>query len=113
MKWRKIPKAEAEASSTGLIRSLVTSRKKILKQHTNKDKYLVTTIKLENGIWSKQLVHRLVAYAFYGISKLGVNHKDLDKANNKPKNLEYTTQLENVQHAIRNGIKVGGSTKGM
>lgn len=48
-------------------------------------------------------VHQLVARAFNGPQPEGtvVNHKDCDKTNNEPENLEYVTQAENVRHAIR------------
>ena len=51
-------------------------------------------------------MHRVVAMAFvimiYG--KLVVNHKDNNKLNNRAENLEWTTQKENVNHAIANGF---------
>lgn len=53
------------------------------------------------------LVHRLVAAAFYGRNddpKIVVNHKDGNKGNNHAINLEYTTQKENIQHAIELGL---------
>ena len=48
-------------------------------------------------------IHQLVARAFNGPQPEGtvVNHKDLDKTNNVPSNLEYITQLENVRHSLR------------
>jgi len=51
-------------------------------------------------------VHRLVAMAYLGTPKEGleVNHKDGDKHNNKPENLEWVTKSENMLHAARNGL---------
>jgi hypothetical protein len=49
-------------------------------------------------------VHRLVALAFYGKprnSKMVVNHKDGNKANNTPDNLEWVTSSENELHSHR------------
>lgn len=50
-------------------------------------------------------VHVLVAEAFLGPRPPGlvVNHIDHDKTNNQTENLEYVTQLENIQAAVRAG----------
>lgn len=49
-------------------------------------------------------VHRLVAQYFLGNCNdyPYVNHKDLDKSNNKLSNLEWCTQKHNIQHAHAN-----------
>ncbi len=51
-------------------------------------------------------VHRLVAQAFIGDCPVGmvVNHKDADKLNNHPSNLEYVPQSYNVKHAVKLGL---------
>lgn len=46
-------------------------------------------------------IHRLVALTFLGESSspdLVVNHKDGNKLNNTPENLEWITQIENMHH---------------
>lgn len=58
-----------------------------------------------DGVVSTKLVHRLVAQAFVPNpdNLPWVNHKDLNKRNNHYTNLEWTTEKENVDHAIRTG----------
>ena len=46
-------------------------------------------------------VHRLIAYAYFGISDLTVNHKDGNKHNNSVDNLEYMTLQEQNWHRSR------------
>lgn len=50
-------------------------------------------------------VHRMVAIAFIANpdNKPEVNHKDCNKLNAFYKNLEWTTHLENREHAVLNG----------
>lgn len=54
-------------------------------------------------------VHALVTEAFLGLRPKGlvVNHKDLNKLNNKIENLEYVTDRENHDHATRMGVQRG------
>lgn len=59
-------------------------------------------------VWGKhRLVHGLVCGAFHGPRPPGleVNHKDGDKYNNRPENLEYVTRAQNVQHSFDSGLR--------
>ena len=50
-------------------------------------------------------VHRLIMYAFVGISTLTVNHKDGNKENNSINNLEYMTVPGNIfMHSFRSKL---------
>lgn len=95
-----------EVSSLGRVKSLRTG--KILKAHKNRYGYLTIATKIggRNGESVCFRVHRLVAQAFIRNpeNKCEVNHIDCDKSNNKLENLEWVTPLENVRHAIDNGI---------
>ena len=66
---------------------------------------------------SQIVVHRLVAAAFIipprgptgrGADEYQINHRDGDKANNTPANLEWVTPAENYAHAVRMGLMARG-----
>jgi hypothetical protein len=99
-----------EVSNTGKVRSIDTRRYtgKVLKQTLDKDGY--AHVGLHNtGIYKTYKVHRLVAKEF----KLNpdalpqVNHKNLNKSDNYFDNLEWVTNMENVQHAKENNRTFG------
>lgn len=59
--------------------------------------------------FKKIKVHRIIATAFLqtDTKRTQVNHKDLNKKNNLPENLEWCTQSENIIHAyLNNAIKI-------
>ena len=62
---------------------------------------------------SRLYVHRVVAEAFTGPIPTGmvINHKDLDKLNNRLSNLECISPAANSQHALANRKRVKGPTK--
>ena len=116
--WKDIKGFEGmyQISNLGRVRSLdryvknKTSnrnikRGKILKSWILHGYELVALSKNSKNHYKR--VHRLLAEAFipkedekYDI----VNHKDGNKSNNKIENLEWCTQKQNVQHAIKNNL---------
>lgn len=115
--WRDIPGFDGiyQASSFGRIRTVqgkTTSnarykkrvwQSRILKQKWNRAAgYCVTLWK--NGSPKTFLVARLVCAAFYGWSKLTVNHKDGNRLNNRLENLEWLSLKKNIQHGFINGL---------
>lgn len=64
----------------------------------------LTTPKLHKGFY----VHSLVAEAFHGPRPAGlqINHKDGVKTHPYADNLEYVTPAENMQHALKTGLRV-------
>lgn len=98
VRWKQIENTIYEVSDDGRVRNYVTGRE--LKQHRYMNGYL--RCMLDCNIGSRychwKAVHRLVAEAFvekpdgYDI----VNHKDLNKYNNRASNLEWTTSKGNA-----------------
>lgn len=79
-----------------------------LSQWYTKDGYLRTKLQSKS-----RTVHSIVAEAFYGERPAGlvINHKDGNKLNNHPNNLEYCTINENIQHSIKMGFHVSNDPK--
>lgn len=84
---------------------------RMLKQNDNGQGYAQVCL-CYDGVKRTERVHRLVALAFIpnpgGLPK--VNHRDTNKRNNTKENLEWCTQLYNVQHASANGLMIKGET---
>lgn len=78
-----------------------------LTEYINGDGYRTVLVNTGNSFTTKG-VHRLVAMTYKkterNIDELLVNHLDLDKANNRPDNLEWTTSSENNIHAALMGV---------
>jgi HNH endonuclease/NUMOD4 motif-containing protein len=109
--WRIIPSfPEYEASSLGRIRRRArgasTRPGRILQTPPARTGYLKAPLSIR-GCAVHKTVHFLVADAFLGPRPAGhhINHKDFDKANCRPQNLEYVTREQNEEHARRNGRK--------
>lgn len=75
----------------------------LMKQQISKKGYH-TIILHKDGKASTKQVHRLVAEAFIPNNENlpQVNHKDTNKDNNNVDNLEWITNYDNMQHAIKN-----------
>lgn len=111
--WRPIAGYEGyyEVSNHGRVRSLfrvvqhgnrtITISEKILKSSFRDGYEFVGVSKL--GKTTTIDVHRLVASAFVDNPDPSlfteVNHKDRNKRNNRPENLEWVTHVQNVEHA--------------
>lgn len=102
--WRPVPGYDGryEASSYGRLRrvkgrgaSPISPR--LLNAQSNNG-YLRVVVQRDGKRYSPG-AHILVAAAFWGECPPGleVNHKDADRANNRPENLEYVTHYQNVQ----------------
>lgn len=109
-RWKVHPEGFYAVSTFGRIKQLQDTAKikagTILHPYENKG-YLKISLRLKGkrSCWD---VHVVVAETFHGPCPLGkeVNHKDGNKKNNTPKNLEYITHKKNIVHAYRNGLRI-------
>ena len=125
--WKEIPRYEGlyEASSLGRIRSVdgkVTySTRHGRRVWNGRILHNKTKVPRKEGykvdLWKNRkpdnwIVARLVCMAFHGAvefkkhggDRITVNHKDGDRLNNKPENLEWLTLKENIRHGFENGL---------
>jgi hypothetical protein len=54
------------------------------------------------GVYTRRSVHRMVWESFNGpiLGRLEINHKNLDRSDNRLENLELVTHQQNIKHAI-------------
>ena len=99
--WADIPGFDNyEVSTEGHVRDKRTGV--LRKEYENDDKYLM--VWLENGLTKKKFrVHILVARVFIPNpeGKPEVNHKNLNRQDNRVENLEWTTHKENMEHSFK------------
>ncbi len=104
--WRDIPGYEGlyQISDLGRVFSNITG--KIRKNVKSDHGYRAIQLSDSNHIKHRHYVHRLVASAFLPIPNdrsTEVNHKNLNKSDNRAANLEWVTPRENSDHAYANG----------
>lgn len=119
--WKKIPGWPGYAASNkGRIKSLerrlphnfyadvmMLWKEKILKPGSWKSGHLFVVLPGQKC----ESVHRLVARTFIGPPPFRgalVCHKDDDPKHNRPKNLKWGTQKQNMADAKKNGKELGG-----
>lgn len=106
--WKTIPEyPQYQASSLARIRRLkgvYASKTRILKQHLNRGGYKALSLSL-NGVCVKKRVHRIIGALFVPNpeNKPHLNHKDFNRANNLPYNLEWVTPSENILYSYNAG----------
>lgn len=115
--WRSVEGWPYEVSNEGRVRRASSARGgffgvgRIVAQVTSPTGYRTVSLWVD-GKMRRARVHQLVAAAFVGPRPgpaWGVNHKDGDKTNNRPANLEWVTSQENTRHAMRHGLRAIGA----
>ena len=94
-----------QVSDRGRVRSQCRKKLKVLKDADDGTGYRHVVL-MDNGKMRTRKVHRLVALSFLYKTEnrhLIVNHKDLNRANNRLANLELVTPKENSRHAYERG----------
>lgn len=103
--WKNITETNEKysISNMGRVKNNKTGKLKCLDK--NRVGYLRVTLEGRQ----RKFVHRLVAEYFVDgyFENAVVNHKDLDKLNNRFDNLEWVTRSENSKHAHKNGHQPG------
>lgn len=120
MNWKDVPSYEGlyQVSDCGQVRALART---IINKNGVPQKYPAKLLKIfwakhgkclygyatlsKNHVVTKYGVHRLVALAFIPNTgnKPCINHIDNNPENNEVTNLEWCTQVENMQHAQKQG----------
>lgn len=115
--WKIVENTDGkiEVSNSGLVRSYLSGKPRILKSQIDKKGYsrIAITINRKKHTYK---VHRLVAIAFLENPEdlPQVNHIDGNKQNNHVENLEWISNRDNALHAIKAGLwanVIAGSLK--
>lgn len=106
--WKDIDgyKYRYQVSETGEVRKIYKGSVKPMKGGTYSNGYKFVSLSVHTRLYRNESIHRLVATAFVPNPKHlpYVNHIDGNKQNNVYSNLEWCTQSENLEHAVRIGL---------
>lgn len=89
-------------------------KERIVKGVVNHDGYIRIGL-TKDGKETKRFLHRIVLEAFCPLEDYKgweINHKNLNKKDNRLTNLEWVTHKENMEHASKNGVFANMEYKG-
>ena len=114
--WKEILGYEGRylLSNCGSVRSIIFNKHRVLVPSKNGRGYYQVGLYNSLGEYRIFRIHTLVALYFISERPLSmeINHKDGNKLNNHVSNLEYCTSKQNVQHAIKLGLRKTGELHG-
>jgi hypothetical protein len=106
--WKDIKGYEGiyKVSSYGRVKSYKKPIPIIIKPGKDKDGYLQFVL-YKQGNPTMRKIHRNVAESFIinTLNKKCVNHINGIKSDNRVENLEWCTHKENIQHALKTGLR--------
>ena len=110
--WKQYLDTKYEVSNLGNVRNKKT--KAILSQENTGNGYLCVGLQMDNGVYKKTRVHRMVAMTFLEFQRTEerneVDHINGNKSDNSVDNLRWCTHKENMNNPvtrrkIRRGVK--------
>ena len=110
--WKQYLDTKYEVSNLGNVRNKKT--KAVLSQENTGNGYLCVGLQMDNGVYKKTRVHRMVAMTLLEIQRTEerneVDHINGNKADNSVDNLRWCTHKENMNNPvtlrkIRRGVK--------
>ena len=110
--WKQYLDTKYEVSNLGNVRNKKT--KVVLSQEDTGNGYLCVGLQMDNGVYKKTRVHRMVAMAFLEFQRTEerneVDHINGNKSDNSVDNLRWCTHKENMNNPvtvrkIRRGVK--------
>lgn len=111
VEWRDIPGySKYQACNLGLVRNKTKQgTSKLYPIKTSKGTYLRVSAVSDDRQHRTKEVHHLICLAYHPYPtdgrKYEVNHKDGNKHNNLPTNLEWMTRSENINHSYEIGLR--------
>ena len=100
------------ADEYGNIYATRFNKVKLKVQSSHGRGYLHFTAIKTGGERKSYLSHRFIYECHFGMIPDGmqINHRDLDKTNNRLDNLELVDQWENMRHGKQNGVQYGAAS---